>query len=142
MTGQDESCKLVTCQYDSSMSWLTVKLFLYINHNFRFMALAHKIHYGEQLLQASRHERSEGVLCKFKPAGKEYLKYTVSGVNILFMNLTMLVVITIFNAGVVQPHFQMHSSHPWLISLRAWHQLSHFATLSGWQSHQSFCLPS
>ena len=69
------------------------------------LALALRIHDGEQLLEAPRHERSEGVLCEFKAAGKEYLKYTVSGVNILFMNLMMLVVFTIFNADVLQSHF-------------------------------------
>ena len=57
-----------------------------------------------QLLQAPRHERSQGVLCKFKAVGKEYLKYIVSGVNIVFMNLMMLVVFTTFNAGVLRSH--------------------------------------
>ena len=66
---------------------------------------AHRIHDGEQLRQAPRHERSEGVLCKFKAAGEEYLKYTVSGVNILCINLMILVVFTIFNAEVLRSHF-------------------------------------
>jgi Ca2+:H+ antiporter len=54
------------------------------------------------------------LLCTYRAAGTQYYKYTVGGVNIIFVNLIPVVFFVIFDGFVIMPmveHLQEHGKH-------------------------------
>ncbi len=54
------------------------------------------------------HRRSKILLCTYRAVGAQYYKYTVGGVNILFVNTLPLVFFTIFDAFFLEPYVEHH----------------------------------
>ena len=68
-------------------------------------------HYRAAKLQAGQMAPTAGpastvLLCVYRAIGLEYYKYTVGGVNILFINLMPLVFFVIFDGFVILPHVE------------------------------------
>lgn len=64
--------------------------------------------------------RSVILLCNYRAVGKEYFKYTVGGVNILFINTLPIVFFTIFAFFLLRPFLKEHDIvdglFPWITS--------------------------
>nr|GAT59679.1 predicted protein [Mycena chlorophos] len=73
--------------------------------------------------QASPSENATVLLCIYAATGSQYYKYTVGGVNILFINLLPVVFFVIFDGFVllsIVEHREHHNQHiPWLLSVVA-----------------------
>ncbi|KAN0064422.1 hypothetical protein ACQY0O_002795 [Thecaphora frezii] len=54
------------------------------------------------------HRRSKILLCTYRAVGSQYYKYTVGGVNILFVNTLPLVFFTIFDFFVIESYVHHH----------------------------------
>ncbi|KDN52055.1 hypothetical protein K437DRAFT_254605 [Tilletiaria anomala UBC 951] len=54
------------------------------------------------------HRRSKILLCTYRAVGAQYYKYTVGGVNILFVNTIPLVFFTIFDFFFLEPYVEHH----------------------------------
>ncbi|KAF7297742.1 hypothetical protein MKEN_01397800 [Mycena kentingensis (nom. inval.)] len=84
--------------------------------------------------QASPGESATVLLCTYKATGSEYYKYTVGGVNILFVNLLPVVFFVIFDGFVLlkiverREHAGQHV--PWLLALVAGRGLIFFLSLA------------
>ncbi|KAL7750315.1 hypothetical protein RI367_004087 [Sorochytrium milnesiophthora] len=54
-------------------------------------------------------DQSVLLLCIYRAMGSKYYKYTVDGVNILFINMLPLVFVLLLNGYVLEPVFHVHS---------------------------------
>lgn len=67
----------------------------------------------KQVDSARRHGRLTGphstvLLCTYRAAGVQYYKYTIDGVNIMFINLMSLVVFVIADFFLLEPYVEHH----------------------------------
>ncbi|KAI6027750.1 Sodium/calcium exchanger protein-domain-containing protein [Pisolithus microcarpus] len=61
---------------------------------------------GQAAPSATGSDKSTVLLCVYRAVGREYFKYTVGGVNIIFVNLLALVFFDIFDGFVLLPHVE------------------------------------
>lgn len=59
--------------------------------------------------EAGAHRRSKILLCTYRAVGLQYYKYTVGGVNILFVNLVPLVFFVILDFFFLAPYVERHN---------------------------------
>ena len=61
--------------------------------------------------------RSKILLCTYRAVGGQYYKYTVGGVNILFVNTLPIVFFTIIDFFFLEPYVEHHGIHSGLLAL-------------------------
>ncbi|KAI5995984.1 hypothetical protein F5J12DRAFT_896333 [Pisolithus orientalis] len=61
---------------------------------------------GQAAPSVTGSDKSTVLLCVYRAVGREYFKYTVSGVNIIFVNLLPLVFFVIFDGFVLLPYVE------------------------------------
>jgi len=84
---------------------------------------------GQDAPSTSGH-RSTVLLCVYKAVGWQYYKYTVGGVNIIFVNLLPLVFFVIFDGFVLMPFAEDLEHAPRILALLTSHALIFFMSLA------------